>query len=145
MTERLSAMMMLNRGIWLAISFSSFCAASSFGAQQDFGEGKTAVQLFAATCANCHKSPQSVAAAPGIFGLESFLREHYTSSPESAATLAAYLKRLERPSTGAARARAVKRAGQAKPPEATSSKPEEGELRPPADIPPPGLKLRQSN
>src|SRR5262245_45291484 len=145
MTARLRAMMMLNRGIWLAISFSSICAASSFGAQQDFGEGKTTVQLFAADCKTGHKSQKSVAAAPGSFGLESFLREHYTSSPESAATLAAYLKRRERPSTGAARARAAKRAGQAKPPEATSSKPEEGELRPPADIPPPGLKLRQSN
>jgi hypothetical protein len=55
-------------------------------------KGKTAAQLYATDCAICHKSPQSITQAPGLFGLESFLREHYTASRESAASIAAYLK-----------------------------------------------------
>jgi len=54
--------------------------------------GKSAAQLFGSDCAICHKSPQGLARTGGILGLESFLREHYTASRESAAVLANYLK-----------------------------------------------------
>ena len=43
------------------------------------------------------------------FGLESFLREHYDANPESAATLAAYLKGLEKQSAGSTRGSGAKR------------------------------------
>jgi hypothetical protein len=43
-----------------------------------------------------------------IFGLESFLREHYTPSSQSAATIAAYLNGLEKQSSGSVRARGAK-------------------------------------
>ena len=67
-------------------------------------------QLYASGCATCHKSPQSVAKTNSIFGLESFLSEHYTTSRgNSAALLAAYLKGLEKPSMESRRGRAAAR------------------------------------
>src|SRR5512143_3356783 len=84
------------------------CLASSAGAQENLGRGKTAAQLYASDCAVCHKSPQSVSKTTGIFGLESFLREHYTTSRESAAAIATYLKGLDKP-VASQRGRAAKR------------------------------------
>ncbi len=37
-------------------------------------------QLFASDCAICHKSPAALSKAGGLFGMESFLRQHYTAS-----------------------------------------------------------------
>src|SRR5262245_10734803 len=98
-----------SHGITLAISSLALCFTISAAAQGSLEQGKTAAQLYAANCASCHKSPQSVAKATGIS--ESFLREHYSPSAQSAATLAAYLKGLERQSPGSVRAR-----GDAQPP-----------------------------
>src|SRR6516162_2500045 len=83
---------MLGHGVRLTISSLALCVASSAGAQGNLDQGKTAAQLYASACATCHKSPQSVSRTNRFFGLESFLREHYTSSRESATILAAYLK-----------------------------------------------------
>ena len=54
---------------------------------------KPPAQLFASDCtgAGCHKGPQGLAKNVGIGGLAGFLREHYTNSRESAASLAGYL------------------------------------------------------
>jgi mono/diheme cytochrome c family protein len=59
--------------------------------------GKNAAQLFASDCAICHKSAQGLAKAGGMFGLQGFLREHYTASRESAAVLAKYLEAVGDP------------------------------------------------
>ena len=72
-----------------------------------------------------HKSPQSVTKATGIFGLESFLQEHYTPSPQSAATIAAYLNGLERQSSGSVRARGAKHTSQANAPKPSPSETKE--------------------
>lgn len=56
---------------------------------ENLDAGKSAPALFAASCSTCHASPRGL--AKDTSGLASFLREHYTASPESAATLAAYL------------------------------------------------------
>ena len=62
-------------------------------AQENLDFGKTPAQLFASDCAVCHKTPQGLAAkGGGILGLESFLREHYTASRETAASIAGYLR-----------------------------------------------------
>jgi hypothetical protein len=61
-------------------------------AQENLDQGKTAAQLFASDCAICHKSPNGLGKAGGLFGLDSFLRLHYTASRESAAVLAKYLQ-----------------------------------------------------
>jgi len=94
----------------VVIGFVTVCIASSAGAQENLERAKTAAQLFATNCASCHKSPQSVTTTTKIFGgLESFLREHYTPSSQSAATIAAYLNGLEKQSSGSVRARDAKR------------------------------------
>lgn len=57
---------------------------------QDFTEGKSPAQLFAGDCAACHKSPQGLAKSDAR-SVAGFLREHYTTKPEMADALAAYL------------------------------------------------------
>jgi hypothetical protein len=100
----------LFRGVWLTLGSLALFLTSS-GAQVDLDQGKTPAQLYASGCATCHKSPQSVAKTNSIFGLESFLSEHYTTSRESAALLAAYLKGLEKFSMESKRGRAAARSG----------------------------------
>ncbi|WP_168192843.1 hypothetical protein [Undibacter mobilis] len=73
-------------------------------AQDNLDRGKSAQQLFASDCAICHKSPQGLAKAGGLFGLQGFLREHYTASRETANLLARYIE-----SAGAAPAADQKR------------------------------------
>jgi hypothetical protein len=58
---------------------------------ENLDAGKSAPALFAATCQTCHSSPRGLAKDRGSSGLTSYLQEHYTSSPQSAAALAAYL------------------------------------------------------
>src|SRR5262245_40080072 len=108
-------------GLGLAIGSLALCFASSAGAQGSLEEGKTATQLYAANCASCHKSPQSVTKATGIFGLESYLRGHYTPSAASAVTIAAYLEGLERQSSKSGRARGAKQLSQANTSKPSSS------------------------
>jgi hypothetical protein len=94
----------------VVISFVTVCIAGSAGAQENLERAKTAAQLYATNCASCHKSPQSVTTTTKIFGgLEGFLREHYTPSSQSAATIAAYLNGLKKQSSGSVRARDAKR------------------------------------
>jgi mono/diheme cytochrome c family protein len=124
-------------GIRLTIGCLTLCVATSAGAQLNLGRGKTGAQLYASTCAACHKSPQSVTKTTGGLGLESFLREHYTTSGESAAAIATYLKGLK--PVASQRGGAAKRTtSQAKSSVPTPSESKEGTpsdiLRPPADI-----------
>jgi hypothetical protein len=96
-------MTLLRCGIGAALSTVVLCIAGVAGAQENLDQGKSAAQLFAANCAMCHKSPQGLAKAGGILGLDSFLREHYTASKESAGALAAYLKSMDTGPAGPAR------------------------------------------
>lgn len=114
----MSRPVILSRGTLLLIGSLALCIASWAGAQENLEKGKTAAQLYASDCAICHKSPQSLK-APMIFGLESFLREHYTASRESAAAIASYLNGLKKPEPP--RGRAAKRTSQAKASKPTPS------------------------
>ena len=58
---------------------------------QDLTQGKTPAQLFAGDCAVCHKSPQGLAKDNDPRAIANFLREHYTTKPEMADALAAYV------------------------------------------------------
>lgn len=78
---------------WLALLIGAAPAC----AQDNLDRGKSAQQLFASDCAICHKSPQGLAKGGGLFGLQSFLREHYTASRESANLLARYLEAAGEP------------------------------------------------
>jgi hypothetical protein len=65
------------------------------GGPVSYDAGKTPAQLFASDCGICHKSPVGLSKGGGIFGLQGFLREHYTSSRQSAALLATYLQSMD--------------------------------------------------
>lgn len=125
----------------LAIASLAMFVASSAGAQTSLGQNKTGAQLYASVCVDCHKSPQALKPT-GIFGFESFLREHYTADRQSAAAIAAYLNGLKKPVAEPSRGRTAKRKNQAQPFEPSKST---NEPRPPADIPrpPADLKLRK--
>src|SRR5262249_33033578 len=130
---------MFGRGVAFVLGIFAFAAANSASAQGNLDQGKTGPQLFASACATCHKSPQSASKTKWFFGLESFLRQHYTSSRESAAILAAYLKGQEKlsadPSPDPCRVPAARQISQAKPPEPAPSDFRADIPRPPADIP----------
>jgi cytochrome c553 len=76
------------------------CLASAIGlllalapawAQTNLDQGKSAAQIFAADCVECHKAPHGLANGKDKSALTEFLREHYTTSREQAAALAAYV------------------------------------------------------
>ncbi|HZP69005.1 MAG TPA: hypothetical protein VFB29_03595 [Pseudolabrys sp.] len=73
-------------------------------AQESLDKGKSPAQLFASDCSPCHKSPQGLAKSGGLFGLDSFLREHYTASRETATAIANYLKSMDSGPSGSGRA-----------------------------------------
>jgi hypothetical protein len=125
--------------------------------------GKSGAQLFASNCALCHKSAQALRKSGGPLGLSGFLREHYTSSRESAAIIATYLESFGTPPAPGKRTGATKRTGKGdekakddekkaepksgetksvkpdktdKPPEAKTSEPRPPNPRPPNPRPP---------
>jgi len=85
-----------DRGIALATGIAALTLALPAVAQDILGQGKTGAQLFASNCAICHKSPAGMTRAGGLFGVSSFLQQHYTSSRETAAAIAAYLESVDR-------------------------------------------------
>lgn len=58
---------------------------------QDFTAGKTPAQLFGSDCSTCHHLPNGLGKKYDIGSLGSFLREHYTTKPDSAGALARYV------------------------------------------------------
>ena len=61
-------------------------------AQTNLDQGKSASQIFAAACSECHKAPRGLANGRNNAALTDFLREHYTTSRDQAAALAAYVQ-----------------------------------------------------
>ncbi len=128
-------------GLWATLA-----VAGTAHAQDNFDAGKTGAQLFAADCAICHKSAQSINRNVGgpFGGLESFLREHYTASREAAAAITAYLNSVgggpaaadRKPAKGKRKADDKKK--DAKPASADETKEKKPEAKPaekPADKP----------
>lgn len=109
----------------LAASALAFVAipAGPARAQESFDQGKTPAQLYASDCAICHKSPQGLAKSGGLFGLQGFLREHYTASRETAAAIASYLAAVDRAAPAAPQKRATRKPPAAKP---AAKKPDDG-------------------
>jgi outer membrane biosynthesis protein TonB len=96
------------RGIGLIIGFLALVVAGAATAQENLDEGKTPAQLYEADCAICHKTTRGLSRVGGIGGLESFLREHYTASRESAAAIASYLRQVDRGPLPAERGRTAR-------------------------------------
>ena len=59
--------------------------------QTNIDQGKPASELFANYCAVCHKSTRGLANGRSSLTLSRFLREHYATSSQQAAALAAYV------------------------------------------------------
>jgi hypothetical protein len=58
---------------------------------ENLDAGKSPQALFTSTCQACHASPRGLGKGMSASGIASFLREHYTASPQSAAAIAAYV------------------------------------------------------
>lgn len=136
LSQSLGAVTML-RDVRFAFGFLALVIAGSAKAQGDLDQGKTAAQLYASACATCHKSPQSISKTKWFFGLESFLRQHYTSSSESAAILAGYLKKQAAIPAESQHSRGTRHLSKVSSPVPSPTVNEIGEEipRPPADIP----------
>ena len=80
---------------------------SLFGATahgQNIDQGKSAVRLFADSCATCHRSARGLARGRFRPTLFLFLQDHYTSSTSAAWDLASYLASVDSPQGGRSRA-----------------------------------------
>jgi hypothetical protein len=60
-------------------------------AQTNLDQGKSAATIFASDCVECHKAPHGMAKGKSVAQVTDFLHEHYTTSREQAAALAAYV------------------------------------------------------
>jgi hypothetical protein len=70
---------------------------SAIARAQDLDQGKSGAELFAATCAECHRSPRGLVKERFSWTLSLFLQQHYASSWTSARTLTAYLESVDAP------------------------------------------------
>jgi hypothetical protein len=85
---------MLSRALSLAtvmLLIGCFSTKQAQAQATNLEAGKAPSQIFAGTCTACHKSPRGLlkTVAPG--SLPGFLRQHYTTSPDMASSLSAYL------------------------------------------------------
>lgn len=81
----------MNRGFALTIGFVAALAPAMAQAQTNIDQGKSASQLFANSCAECHKAPHSLAKGKSAAAVAQFLSEHYTTGRDQAAALAIYV------------------------------------------------------
>jgi hypothetical protein len=88
-------MRFLHRGFALAFGAWALAAVGTAQAQENLDQGKSGAQLFASDCAICHKTTAGLSRGR-VLGLDSFLREHYTASRESAASIANYIQATDK-------------------------------------------------
>src|SRR5665647_2698694 len=85
---------MLGRALSLAtvtLLIGCFAAGPAMAQAQNLEAGKSPSQIFAGTCTACHKGPRGLLKTVPAASLQGFLRQHYTTSPEMASLLAAFL------------------------------------------------------
>jgi hypothetical protein len=87
---------MLSRALSLAtvtLLIGCYAAAPSPALAQatNLEAGKSPSQIFAGTCTACHKGPRGLLKTVPAGSLQGFLRQHYTTSPEMASLLSAFL------------------------------------------------------
>lgn len=81
---------MLRRALCLAAAML-WMSAPGPAAAQNLEAGKTPAQIFAATCAVCHKGPHGLLKSVSPGALPGFLRQHYTTSVSMAGAMSAYV------------------------------------------------------
>jgi hypothetical protein len=83
---------MLSRALSLAtVTLLIGCLAAIPVRAQNLEAGKSPSQIFAGTCAACHKSPRGLLKTVPAGSLPGYLRQHYTTSSEMASLLSAFL------------------------------------------------------
>src|SRR5438477_10449802 len=85
---------MLSRALSLAtvmLLIGCYTAEQARAQVQNLEAGKSPSQIFAGTCNACHKSPRGLLKTVPPGSLPTFLRQHYTTSPEMAGVLASFL------------------------------------------------------
>ncbi len=83
---------MLSRALSLAaVTLLIGCFAAIPVRAQNLEAGKSPSQIFAGTCTACHKSPRGLLRTVPASSLQSFLRQHYTTSGEMASLLGGFL------------------------------------------------------
>ena len=85
---------MLSRALSLAtvtLLIGCFAADQALAQATNLEAGKSPSQIFAGTCTACHKSPRGLLKTVPAGSLQGFLRQHYTTSPEMASLLTAFL------------------------------------------------------
>src|ERR1700719_2030266 len=85
---------MLSRALSLAavtLLIGCFAWFPTWAQAQNLEAGKSPSQIFAGTCNACHKSPRGLLKTVPAGSLPTFLRQHYTTSPEMAGVLASFL------------------------------------------------------
>ncbi|WP_291688381.1 hypothetical protein [Bradyrhizobium sp.] len=85
---------MLSRALSLAtvtLLIGCFAADPAPAQTQNLEAGKSPSQIFAGTCTACHKGPRGLLKTVPAGSLPGFLKQHYTTSPEMASLLAAFL------------------------------------------------------
>ena len=97
----------------------------------DQDKDKSGPKLFAATCADCHRSARGLAKGRLSIMLQYYLQQHYTSSSATAQTLTAYLQSLDTPP------RSKSQPGKSPPPSRSATATTTGLSvpRPPAAVP----------
>lgn len=104
-------------------------------AQSNLDAGKSPAQIFAHTCNACHRSPREIKKTTAAF-----MREHYTTGTQEAATMAAYLNSIgtdpkavetrRKPVLGAGREQpGEQKAGEQKPGEQKTGEQKPGEQK----------------
>lgn len=81
----------MSRHLALPIILAAALAPVSAWAQVNIDQDKTPAHIFASDCSVCHKTTRGLANGRGNSALTGFLAEHYTSSREEAAAVAAYV------------------------------------------------------
>lgn len=110
------------RGFAPTIGLLALLVPALAHAQTNLDQGKSAAQIFASDCAECHKAAHGLANGKNSATLSEFLREHYTTSRDQAAALAAYVLGGRGGDTGGA---AAQGRGQKPAAEHASAAPEE--------------------
>ena len=123
----------MNRPLAAMIGFVAGMGPAIADAQTNIDQGKTPAQIFASNCAGCHKPTRRLAHGKNRFVLTEFLREHYTTSREQAAGLAAYVLGAGFGAAGAAALRGQK-PEQAKPVKAEEEVPQTTKLQTPTGV-----------
>lgn len=88
--EQFLEITMSRRTLSLAVAVLWMSAAGPVAAQ-NLEAGKSPAQIFASTCAVCHKGPHGLLKSVPAGSLPSFLRQHYTTSVEMAGAMSAYV------------------------------------------------------